>query len=103
MIVAKNADPGYLIPADKQDAEERSRLKIEKKEEARQRRRATRKEGEESEESVDTPPEDRMVLRNICKRCGLEREHHRVAHCSRCDRCVDYMDHHCVFTDNCVG
>ena len=41
------------------------------------------------------------VLR--CKKCGLNRKHERVNHCSRCNRCVDYMDHHCVFVDNCIG
>lgn len=38
-----------------------------------------------------------------CRKCGQERSHERVSHCSRCDRCVDYMDHHCLFTDNCIG
>ena len=40
---------------------------------------------------------------NTCKRCGYEREHDRINHCGRCNRCVVYMDHHCKFTDNCIG
>ena len=38
-----------------------------------------------------------------CLKCGFRRTHSRINHCSRCDRCVEYMDHHCVFTDNCVS
>ena len=38
-----------------------------------------------------------------CIKCGYERKHSKIHHCSRCNRCVEYMDHHCVFTDNCIG
>ena len=54
-----------------------------------------------TEEKKET--EDKDENSNICKRCGYEREHDRINHCGRCNRCVDFMDHHCFFTDNCVG
>ena len=38
-----------------------------------------------------------------CPKCEVVKEHARIHHCSRCGRCVDYMDHHCTITDNCVG
>ena len=38
-----------------------------------------------------------------CEKCDYKREHERIHHCSRCNRCVSHMDHHCYFTDNCVG
>ena len=38
-----------------------------------------------------------------CRRCDVVKEHARIHHCGRCNRCVDYMDHHCSITDNCVG
>ena len=40
---------------------------------------------------------------SLCLKCGFKRSHERINHCSRCNRCVEYMDHHCVFTDNCVA
>ena len=38
-----------------------------------------------------------------CNKCESIRWHDRIHHCSRCNRCVNYMNHHCMFTDNCVG
>ena len=38
-----------------------------------------------------------------CKKCSVIRVHERIHHCGRCNRCVDFMDHHCAITDNCVG
>eukprot|EP00806_Schmidingerella_arcuata_P003514 Macronucleus_4189.p1 GENE.Macronucleus_4189~~Macronucleus_4189.p1 ORF type:complete len:198 (+),score=39.62 Macronucleus_4189:1-594(+) len=38
-----------------------------------------------------------------CRKCDVVRVHSRIHHCSRCGRCVEYMDHHCGITDNCVG
>ena len=66
IYMAKDSDPGYLIPK-KHD------LNISEKE--------------------SSP----------CLKCGFRRTHSRINHCSRCNRCVEYMDHHCVFTDNCVS
>ena len=38
-----------------------------------------------------------------CRKCEAVRAHTRIHHCRRCNRCVDFMDHHCSVTDNCVG
>ena len=38
-----------------------------------------------------------------CRKCECVKLHARVHHCGRCNRCVDFMDHHCLITDNCVG
>ena len=105
LIVCKNSDPGYLIPIDKEAAEERAKIKMAESIEAKKKRKAERKArgAEDTSGSADTHPEDRVESGYVCKRCGLEREHNRVSHCGRCNRCVNYMDHHCVFTDNCVG
>ena len=76
MYRTKNADPGFIIPEQEM-----------------------MKDGEEAATSASSngsgiPP---------CRKCGVERSHDRINHCSRCDRCVEYMDHHCLFTDNCIG
>lgn len=73
LIHTKNSDPGWLIPEDKEEAEKRSKMRLAQQEENRRLRREARKEGEKSESSEDTPPEDRMGEINICRRCGLER------------------------------
>lgn len=39
----------------------------------------------------------------VCKRCEAQRPDMRAHHCSKCKRCVLEMQHHCIFTDNCVG
>lgn len=54
-------------------------------------------------------PSQQLVTKGIsetepnCQKCGVVKVHFRIHHCSRCGRCVDYMDHHCAVTDNCVG
>ena len=79
MLKAKYADPGYLIPGDKKDTDQ----------------------DEVELETLSTGQASNQI--SNCKRCGYKRTHIRQSHCGRCNRCVDYMDHHCVFTDNCVG
>ena len=37
-----------------------------------------------------------------CKHCKCVKPP-RVHHCSKCDRCVLRMDHHCKWLSNCVG
>ena len=39
---------------------------------------------------------------NWCERCLVQKPE-RCHHCSVCDRCVLKMDHHCIFTDSCIG
>ena len=38
----------------------------------------------------------------FCKKCNMKRPQ-RCHHCSDCNKCVLLYDHHCEFTDNCVG
>ncbi|KAL3310079.1 putative palmitoyltransferase zdhhc4, partial [Cichlidogyrus casuarinus] len=38
-----------------------------------------------------------------CKYCSIDRRPKRSKHCLRCDVCVHRFDHHCVWTDCCVG
>ncbi|KAL4491295.1 hypothetical protein ABPG72_021681 [Tetrahymena utriculariae] len=40
--------------------------------------------------------------RRYCVTCKLFKPE-RVHHCSQCQRCVLNMDHHCIWTANCVG
>lgn len=37
-----------------------------------------------------------------CPKCGLPKPP-RCHHCSKCDRCILFMDHHCDFLGNCLG
>lgn len=38
-----------------------------------------------------------------CHKCGALRNDPFVHHCSRCDSCIENMDHHCTFLGQCVG
>lgn len=38
----------------------------------------------------------------FCKRCKFVKPL-RTHHCSVCDQCVLIMDHHCMWTNNCIG
>lgn len=77
----KNIDPGYLLPGVDQ-----------------QFKAKTSSETEPSSSAHQVGDQQ-----SLCRKCGCKRTHDRVNHCSRCDRCVEYMDHHCIFTDNCIG
>ncbi|KAK9324390.1 DHHC palmitoyltransferase-domain-containing protein [Lipomyces orientalis] len=39
---------------------------------------------------------------NYCAVCKIWRPA-RASHCRDCDSCIDIMDHHCVWLNNCVG
>ncbi|KAK9260028.1 DHHC palmitoyltransferase-domain-containing protein [Lipomyces tetrasporus] len=39
---------------------------------------------------------------NYCAVCKIWRPA-RASHCRDCDSCIDFMDHHCVWLNNCVG
>ena len=47
--------------------------------------------------------DDGGTARNICHRCGANREDPFTHHCGTCDACVELMDHHCWFIGQCVG
>ncbi|KAK9326736.1 DHHC palmitoyltransferase-domain-containing protein [Lipomyces starkeyi] len=39
---------------------------------------------------------------NYCTVCRIWRPA-RAIHCRDCDSCIDFMDHHCVWLNNCIG
>ena len=41
-------------------------------------------------------------LKKYCPRCFVKKTKN-MRHCFICDRCVDNFDHHCYWTNNCVG
>ncbi|CAK90838.1 unnamed protein product (macronuclear) [Paramecium tetraurelia] len=45
---------------------------------------------------------DENKQRDYCLQCRIKRPE-RSHHCSKCKRCVLNMDHHCVWTANCIG
>ena len=46
---------------------------------------------------------DSSIEEEICQKCGVMRKNELTHHCSRCGRCTDNMDHHCMVADNCIG
>ena len=44
---------------------------------------------------------DENMLTN-CFKCKISKPY-RTSHCRRCDTCIVRRDHHCLFTNNCVG
>ena len=43
------------------------------------------------------------VSYTVCKKCSAIRTNPTIHHCSRCDACIDMMDHHCFFIASCIG
>ena len=39
----------------------------------------------------------------VCDRCKCQRENDYVNHCGFCGECVEMIDHHCIFTSNCIS
>jgi palmitoyltransferase ZDHHC4 len=70
---ACTVDPGYITAATKKDALKRFKF-------------------------------DRIMYqpKNMCKTCNFEKPA-RSKHCSVCDMCVEKLDHHCVWVNQCVG
>ena len=38
-----------------------------------------------------------------CLKCGVTRKEAHIHHCSKCNACTVEMDHHCDFTNTCIG
>ncbi|EEB09255.1 palmitoyltransferase [Schizosaccharomyces japonicus yFS275] len=43
-----------------------------------------------------------LVTLRYCHTCHVYRPP-RASHCSICDNCVEYSDHHCIWLNNCIG
>lgn len=51
--------------------------------------------------------QDLSFVSKKCKFCSFERalipDSDTIHHCRICNKCVHFMDHHCVYISNCVG
>jgi hypothetical protein len=45
--------------------------------------------------------ENEINLNEICPTCLVKT--HNTYHCYYCQRCVEVLDHHCIWTKNCIG
>ena len=53
--------------------------------------------------TIKKPPGMAKLLSETCKKCKDQWKPPRAHHCSRCNKCVFRMDHHCVWIHNCVA
>jgi palmitoyltransferase len=52
----------------------------------------------------DLSEDERAFRDKICRECrNFKFQDQNVHHCSRCNRCILSMDHHCPWVNNCVG
>ncbi|XP_075969640.1 palmitoyltransferase ZDHHC11 [Anticarsia gemmatalis] len=59
-------------------------------------------------EVYNVPEFDRDVHAHViengrCHLCNIHTSSRKTKHCSICNKCVDYFDHHCKWLNNCVG
>ena len=58
-------------------------------------------------EDIEFNDKDLNFVSQKCKYCGFERaqmsDSDTIHHCRTCNKCVHFMDHHCVYISNCVG
>lgn len=56
----------------------------------------------------NVPEFDRDVHAHViengrCHLCNIHTSSRKTKHCSICNKCVDYFDHHCKWLNNCIG